>query len=67
MSAFEKWFQINFENDPEAGAKYLFQCCQLGGRDSIAWDYLQRTGDASYVAETFLKAAKLILEENENH
>ena len=63
MSAFEKWFQINFRENVTEGAQHLFECCRDGGSDSVAWDWLDKTGDKQFSNETFIKAAKLILEE----
>lgn len=63
MSAFEKWFHINFKENIPAGAQYLYQCAAEGPADSIVWQWLDKTGDKTYSVETFVKAAKLILEE----
>jgi hypothetical protein len=62
MSAFEMWFQINFKDQPTQGAEYLMTCVVHGSSDSVAWDYIKETKDTAYTKETFIKAAKLILE-----
>lgn len=61
MTAFEKWFRHNFEGCPQAGASYLINCCMNGAKDSVAWEWLKKTGDKTFTPETFVKAAKLIL------
>jgi hypothetical protein len=62
LTAFEKWFQQAYKDDPMSGAHYLYYCCTTGPRDSVAWSWLEKVGDKSYTADTFIKAAKLILE-----
>lgn len=62
MSAFEKWFQREFAEHPDSGAEYLYNCCVLGGQESVVWDWLGKTGHKTYTKETFVKAAHLILE-----
>lgn len=62
MSAFNKWFKMQYEADPKAAISYLFQCTVLE-QDSIVWDYLEKTGDTTYTNSTFEKAAKLIVED----
>jgi hypothetical protein len=37
-------------------------CVVHGSSDSVAWDYIKETKDTAYTKETFIKAAKLILE-----
>ena len=61
MTAFEKWFKKQFENDVTAGAIYLFDCCMTGPSDSTVWQYLEKTGDEYYTIETFKKASKELL------
>lgn len=60
MSAFEKWFTINFKENIEVGADYIIHCAN-GSSDSVVWEYLDKTGDKQYTRETFIKAAKLIM------
>lgn len=66
MSVFEKWFQREYEKNPAAGAAYLFHCCANGPGDSVAWEYLEETGDKKFTAESFYKASQIILEKKEN-
>lgn len=61
MSAFEKWFTLNFKENIEVGADYIVHCCAHGPSDSVVWDYLDKTGDRQYTRETFIKAAKIIM------
>jgi hypothetical protein len=63
MSAFQIWFRINFSKDVTAGAAYLYDCAMKGPSDSVVWQWLEKVGDERYSVETFVKAAKLILEE----
>lgn len=62
VTAFERWFQSKYQTLPLKGAEYLYWCCTKGPADSIAWEYLKRVGDKHYSLETFVKAARLILE-----
>ena len=67
MTAFSSWFKRNFKDNVDDGARYLFGMAYgIGAPSSIVWDYLEKTGDKNYNEETFLKAAKLILDEGEN-
>jgi hypothetical protein len=61
MTAFEAWFQREF-SDATDGGKFLAHATQDAEASSIYWEYLERTGDTSYTLETFVKAARIILE-----
>lgn len=62
-SAFHAWFYDRFNDRKEDGAQYLFQCAAHGDSDNLVWDFLERTRDKTYNADTFSKAADLILNE----
>jgi hypothetical protein len=60
-NAFEAWARERYADNVHALAGYLMACCYEGPRDSVAWDYLEATGDTAYTADTFIRAAELVL------
>ena len=62
QTAFAKWMRENTDGDVELCASYLTSMCMTAPEDSIVWDLLRETGDTEYRRETFIKAAKILLE-----
>lgn len=63
MSAFNHWLKQETNGDVAQAAQILFEIAANGSSDAIAWKYLKLTGDQTYRLETFMKAAKLALED----
>lgn len=59
-TAFFKFFQREYSNDLDAGAKYLFYCMKEGEPDSIVWDVLRELDIKAYTEKTLRLAATAI-------
>jgi hypothetical protein len=58
--AFEEWLKQSSSGDVETAAFILFDTARHPGSE-IVWEYLDQTGDKEYSPNTFLKAARLII------
>ena len=63
MNAFEEWLIENYK-DEESIAGELYAQTLLYQNPQVA-EILERTGDKAYTKETFFKAARLLLKEEE--
>lgn len=60
--AFQGWLIRTSGGDPERAADLLAELIPNATNDSVVWELLKATKDEIYNRETFIKAAKLILD-----
>lgn len=66
MSAFHHWIRQQSSGNRVIAAGILFQMSMHGPRDSIAWTFLEQTGDKSYTPDTYLRAADIALSKTQD-
>lgn len=65
MNAFQKWLKRESGGEIEVAASILYTMLRNSPpRDSVVWDYMAQTGDKTWNADSFRKAARIALAES---
>lgn len=60
-NAFCKWLEREFSGDVEQVARHLYDLIKMNPDANLVWELLDLTGEETYTADTFRKAARIAL------